>query len=101
MNTLVPETIQARAQAVRVTEDSLIVELMDGRTITVPLVWYPRLWHGRPEERAVFELLADGEYIHWPLLDEDLSVSGILAGRKPRENPETFRQWLQERASKG
>ncbi|MFO3797427.1 MAG: DUF2442 domain-containing protein [Anaerolineales bacterium] len=100
MNTLAIEMQQARAQSVRVTEDSLVVELTDGRVISVPLVWYPRLWYGSEEERSNFEIIGDGEYIHWPDLDEDLSVSGILAGRHSAESSESFKNWLASRGAK-
>lgn len=69
-----------RAREVQVTADELIVLLTDGRTISVPLAWYPRLLHASPEDRAKWELLGDGEGIHWPLIDEDLSVAGLLRG---------------------
>lgn len=101
MNTLVVDLQRARAQSVQVTEDTLIVELRDGRTISVPLAWYPRLWYGSQKERANFEIIGDGEYIHWPDLDEDLSVSGILAGRRSREKPESLKKWLASRERKG
>ena len=68
------------AQDVRVTEDELIVPLVDGRTISVPLVWFPRLLHASPQQRSRFELLGDGEGIHWPEIDEDISVAGLLRG---------------------
>lgn len=96
-NTLVGEIERARAQAVKVTDDMLTIELIDGRIISVPLTWYPRLWYGTPSERAHFEIIGDGEYIHWPELDEDLSVSGMLAGRRSMENPESLKKWLAER----
>ena len=69
-----------RAQDVSVSEDELTVALADGRRISVPLAWYPRLLHASPEQRARWELLGDGEGIHWPDIDEDLSVAGILRG---------------------
>lgn len=94
MSSLVIDLQKARACSVHVTDDVLVVELSDGRTITVPLAWYPRLWYGSPEERMNFEIIGDGEYIHWPDLDEDLSVSGILAGRKSKESPESLQKWL-------
>lgn len=78
----------------QVTDDTLVVELSDGRTISVPLAWYPRLGYGNPEERMNVEIIGDGEYIHWPDLDEDLSVSGILSGRKPKESPKSLKKWL-------
>jgi Protein of unknown function (DUF2442) len=68
------------ASEVAVTEDELVVSLVDGRKLSVPLAWYPRLLHASIEERNVWELIGDGEGIHWPRIDEDLSVSGILRG---------------------
>ncbi len=69
-----------RAREVVVNEDELTVTLADGRRISVPLAWFPRLLHAQPEERQKFELLGDGEGIHWPSIDEDLSVAGLLRG---------------------
>ena len=66
------------AAEVQVTEDEIVVRLVDGRTISVPLAWYPRLLHATPQQRSEFELLGDGEGIHWPEIDEDLSVAGFL-----------------------
>lgn len=71
-----------RAIEVAVTADELVVHLADGRTVTVPLVWFPRLLHASQSERADFRLIGDGEYINWPSLDEDLSVSGLLRGAR-------------------
>ncbi|MCH7813036.1 MAG: DUF2442 domain-containing protein [Planctomycetes bacterium] len=73
-----------RAQSVEVTDAELIVQLVDGRRLSVPLVWFPRLLRATPEQRAKWEFLGDGEGIHWPLIDEDLSVQGLLAGRRSR-----------------
>lgn len=70
----------ARASGVTVTEDELILQLVDGRKLSVPLVWFPNLLHASPEQRNVFRLIGDGEYINWPELDEDLSVAGLLRG---------------------
>jgi hypothetical protein len=86
-----------RAQSLQVDADSLILELTDGRTMTVPLVWYPRLWYGTPEERSAFEVLGDGAYVHWPRLDEDLSVAGMLAGQRSGESAASLRKWLAAR----
>jgi hypothetical protein len=69
-----------RATEVSATETDLVVRLADGRTIIVPLSWYPRLANASGEQRADYELLGDGEYIHWPQIDEDLSVRGLLRG---------------------
>jgi len=76
------------------------VDLVDGRTIIVPLAWYPRLWHGTLEERQNCELFGDGEYIHWPDLDEDLTVAGMLAGRRSQEGAESLKRWLEARAAR-
>ncbi|MBI5576528.1 MAG: DUF2442 domain-containing protein [Deltaproteobacteria bacterium] len=69
-----------RAQAVKVTADDLIVELTDGRSIIVPLAWFPRLLHATTAQRRKWEFVGEGEGIHWPLIDEDLSVAGLLRG---------------------
>jgi len=68
-----------------------------GRTISVPLNWYPRLLRGTPEERANWRLIGRGEGIHWPDLDEDLSIAGILAGRHSGESAESLKKWLANR----
>lgn len=70
----------ARAEDVTVTDEELIVNLKDGRTISAPLAWFPRLLHATPEQRAKWELMGEGEGIHWPDVDEDLSVAGLLRG---------------------
>lgn len=87
----------ATAEAVRVTEDSLVVDLVDGRTVSVPLTWHPRLAHGTSEERADLRLIGQGEGIHWPRLDEDINVEDLLAGRPSAESRTSFDQWLRER----
>jgi hypothetical protein len=79
MSTLAIET-HPLAQDVRCTDDLLIVTLLDGRTISAPLTWFPRLSHATPSQREKWELLGDGEGIHWPEIDEDLSVAGLLKG---------------------
>jgi hypothetical protein len=93
------ELREALAQSVSVTDDDLIADLLDGRTITVPLTWFPRLAHGTTEERANWRLIAGGKGIHWPDLDEDISVEGLLAGRKSGETQESLGRWLQRRKS--
>lgn len=69
-----------RASEVSTTSDELIVHLTDGRTIIVPFTWYPRLLNATPEQRRDLRVIGDGEYIHWPQIDEDLTVSGLLRG---------------------
>ncbi len=96
MPTLVIEE-QARAQEVEVTEEELRVVLTDGRTIAVPLMWFPRLWHGNAEERQKWVLVGGGEGIHWPALDEDIKVSHLLAGIPSRESQASLRRWLEQR----
>ena len=97
MNSLAIEIQEARVKSVTVSDDALTVDLVDGRTIIVPLVWYPRLWHGTPDERNHFEIIGDGMYIHWPELDEDLTVAGLLAGRRSGESPQSLKKWLEAR----
>jgi len=91
------ELKEAFAQSVNVSDDALIADLADGRTITVPLAWFPRLAHGTPIERANWRLIAGGEGIHWPDLDEDISVASLLAGRGSGETQASLRRWLQRR----
>lgn len=74
-----------RVSDVEVTDDTLTVAMMDGRSISVPLVWYPRLLHATAEQRANWQIAGGGYGIHWPDIDEDLSTEGLLRGaRAPR-----------------
>jgi hypothetical protein len=77
-----PTIESVRATGLVVTDDELIVSLIDGRQLSVPLVWFPRLLHATPSERADFRWIGDGLGIHWTQLDEDLSVAGLLHGTK-------------------
>ena len=88
---------EARAQTVTVTADTLVVDLVDGRTISVPVAWYPRLAHGTSAERAHWRFIGEGEGIHWPDLDEDLSIEGLLAGRRSGETQASLQRWLERR----
>jgi hypothetical protein len=101
MTSLPIEVRQAQAERVEVTEDSLIVDLVDGRTLIVPLAWYPRLAHGTVEERANWRLIGRGEGIHWPTLDEDVNVDDLLAGRRSGESPNSLARWLAGREQAG
>src|SRR5438034_4440304 len=87
------------AERVIVTDDTLSVDLSDGRTIAVPLAWFPRLVRATPAERSDWRLIARGEGIHWEDLDEDISVEGLLAGRPSGESQDSFRLWLASRPS--
>ena len=85
------------ATHVVVTDDTLTVDLNDGRTIAVPLAWYPRLVHGTAEERSEWRLIGRGEGIHWPELDEDISVEGLIAGKGSGESQASLAKWLSAR----
>lgn len=100
MTTLILDSSALKATAVEVTDDSVIVELADGRSISVPLAWYPRLFHGTVAEREHFRLIAGGEGIHWPDLDEDVSIEGIVAGRPSGESPGSLQRWLESRGAR-
>lgn len=82
---------------VTVTDDTLSVDLEDGRTIAIPIGWYPRLAYGTPAERANFQISGAGYGIHWPDLDEDIGIEGLLLGRKSTESQASFERWLQRR----
>ena len=97
MSTSAIEMQEARAQRVEVREDVLVVDLADGRTITAPLAWYPRLWHGNEQERAHFEIMGDGAYIHWPDLDEDISAENLIFGQPSGESQKSFQKWQESR----
>jgi len=101
MSTSVTELKEAAAQNVSVSDDALVVDLADGRTITVPLAWFPRLAHGTAGERANWRLIGDGEGIHWPDLDEDISIESLLAGRRSGESQDSLRRWLESRKTGG
>ncbi|MBI1786508.1 MAG: DUF2442 domain-containing protein [Acidobacteria bacterium] len=94
MNLSGTELSEAIAQSLRLRDDALAVHLADGRTITVPLAWFPRLAHGTPAERANWRLIGGGVGIHWPDLDEDISVASLLAGWRSGETQESLRRWL-------
>jgi hypothetical protein len=100
MSTLAVEMRPVIAQHVSVTDDALIVELSDGRTVSVPLAWYPRLRHGTPEERNNWRLIGHGEGIHWSDLDEDISAKNIVFGKPSGESQSSFRKWLEKRAKR-
>ena len=97
MNSLAVKVQEPRAQHVTVDEEALTVDLLDGRTIIVPLGWFPRLWHGTSAERENFQIFGDGAFIHWPDLDEDLSVEGLLSGLRSGESPQSLKRWLEAR----
>lgn len=82
------------AITIAVTEDTLTVHMADGRTISAPSAWYPRLVHATQEERDNWEIHAGGQHLHWPNLDEDLSVEMLLTGQRSGESQGSFKRWL-------
>ena len=82
------------AAKVRIRTDKLIVDLVDGRTIIIPLQWYPRLAHGSNKERRNWRILGDGDVIEWPELDEHIGIEGLLAGRRSGESRRSLNRWL-------
>jgi hypothetical protein len=97
MTSSLTEIAVPAATNVFVTDDTLTVDLSDGRTISVPLAWYPRLAHGTVEERAKWRLIGRGEGIHWPELDEDISVEGLIAGKPSGESQASLARWIEQR----
>jgi hypothetical protein len=94
MTSSVTDETPILVQDVRVTSKALEVVLRDGRTLSVPLEWYPRLAHGSSRERQRWRLVSDGIGIHWPDLDEDISIAGLLAGLPSGESAKSLKQWL-------
>lgn len=97
MTSLAIETRISTVQNVTVTEDTLVVDLTDGRTVSVPLAWYPRLLYGTPKECNNWRMIGKGEGIHWADLDEDISIENILVGKPSGESQNSLKQWLKER----
>lgn len=99
MSTLLLE-MEPTAVAVEITEEDLMVRLMDGRRLFIPLAWYPRLLWATPAERENWQLLGDGYAIEWPDLDEHIGIEGLLAGRVSGESQSSFDRWLTARSTK-
>ena len=97
INSVTQTLTLVRIVNVTITDDTLAVDLEDGRTIAVPIGWYPRLAYGTPAERANFQISGAAYGIHWPDLDEDIGVEGLLLGKKSTESQGSFEQWLQRR----
>ena len=96
MTTLANEIKIPGAESVTITEDTLSVDLSDGRTISVPVAWYPRLMHATPDERKNWKLIGKGHGIHWKDIDEDISIEGLLAGKPSGESQKSFKKWLEQ-----
>jgi hypothetical protein len=97
MSTLQIDSLGIAASSVSVDDLELSVDLADGRTITVPIGWFPRLAHGSQAERANWRIIGKGHGIHWPDLDEDISVESLLTGRRSKESDSSLRKWLESR----
>jgi hypothetical protein len=91
------DSLGTAASSVRVDDLELSVDLADGRTIVVPIAWFPRLAHGSQPERAKWRIIGGGHGIHWPDLDEDVSVESLLTGRRSRESDSSLKKWLENR----
>ena len=98
MNSSTVEMQVPTAVDAHVSDETLTVDLSDGRSISVPLAWYPRLTHGTPDERNNWRLIGNGRGIHWLDLDEDISVENLLAGQPSSESQMSFKRWLDQRA---
>ena len=86
-------------QHVTITDESLVVELEDGRSLTAPLCWFPRIGYASAAERANWRLIGTGVGIHWDDLDEDVSAEGLLLGKRSGESQRSFEQWLANRSA--
>ncbi|HUF08814.1 MAG TPA: DUF2442 domain-containing protein [Rhodothermales bacterium] len=96
MTTLVLEK-EPEVVEIETTDNHLVAHLADGRLISIPLEWYPRLENGTTRELANYELSGGGYGVHWPDLDEDISVENMLEGRRSQESEESFQRWLSSR----
>ena len=100
MNSLTIELLEiSKIQQVTVTDDKLSMDLSDGRTISVPLAWYPRLLHGSIEERNDYRFIAGDSGIHWNWLDEDISIKNLILGQPSGESQKSFQRWLSSRVA--
>ena len=100
MNISAPDFNLPRAVAATVNESELRLDLSDGRTLSVPISWYPRLVHASVQERANWKITGGGEGLHWPDIEEDISVEGLIAGRPSRESQASLARWLSSRKLK-
>jgi hypothetical protein len=100
MNTLAVEIRIPEAFNVTLTDDTLSVDLSDGRSISVPIAWFPRLLYASEQERTNWRLIGKGMGIHWEEIDEDISIEGLLAGRPSGESQQSFKKWLAKRSQK-
>jgi hypothetical protein len=97
MSTLTIEINDIKADNVKFADDTFFVDLSDGRTIAVPIAWYPRLFHANQAERNNWRLIGNGEGIHWQDLDEDISIENLISGKSSQESQSSFKKWLANR----
>jgi hypothetical protein len=97
MSILTIETDVARIVTVKVSDAAITIDLADGRTVSVPLSWYPRLLNASAKERSRWRLIGEGAGIHWLEIDEDISVENILAGKPSGESQRSFKKWMERR----
>lgn len=97
MTILMHEIIVPLAENVSVTEDTLSIDLNDGRTLSVPLAWFPRLLHANAGERQNWRLIGKGQGVHWEGIDEDINIEGLLPGKASGESQKSFQKWLDHR----
>ena len=100
MSSSTPKLIETTAESVKFSSTSVTFALSDGRAVTAPLEWFPRLQTASPKERRNWELIGAGYGVHWPSLDEDVSVEAMLEGRRSMESERSFQAWLQRRSSR-
>ena len=99
MSSSTVETQAPLATNVRIDSEAVTLELTDGRVVSAPIAWYPRLSHATPEERDQWRLIAGGRGVHWTEIDEDVSVENLLGGKPSGESQASFREWLLRRQS--
>jgi hypothetical protein len=99
MTTLAFEIKMLNIQLVEVTQESLTVDLSDGRSLRTPLIWYPRLFHATQQEKENWKLIGKGQGIHWEDIDEDISLENLLLGRPSGESQKSLQKWLSNRAT--
>ncbi len=100
MNTLIDNIGAISAINVSVTDDNLAIELSDGRTITAPVSWYPRLLHATKKERLNWRWIGTGKGVHWPDIDEDISIENVVLGKPSMESQDSLKKWLNARNKK-
>jgi hypothetical protein len=97
MTILKAELIAATVQGIEISDDEIRIDLSDGRKVSAPLTWYPRLLHGSAQERSHWRLIGGGEGVHWPDLDEDISAENLIFGQPSAESQTSLQRWLEAR----